>query len=80
MRRTLFGTPVFQPGDDFYANWSMIFVEEPDGEVARFLEEDDGKWGCEITDNNENSAQVNDFTSEAHLRDWLKLSQVKIED
>lgn len=79
MRTTPFGEPVLQPSDDFFAEWTAHFDEEPEGEIARFLEEDDGKWGCEIADNNDHTIQANDFPSEAALREWLIKSQIKIE-
>jgi hypothetical protein len=79
MRITPFGEPVFQAGDDFFAEWTVHFDEEPQGEIARFIEEDDGKWGCEIADNNDHTAQANDFPSEADLRAWLTKNQITIE-
>lgn len=79
MRRTTFNEPVLQPGDDFYAEWQMYFDEEPDGEIARFIEQDDGKWGCEIADNNERSMQVNDFTSREALVEWLEEQKIENE-
>lgn len=79
MRKTGFGEPVLQPGDDFFLQWNMQFDENPDGEVARFLEEEDGKWGCEIMDNNDRTMQVNDFPTKEALVDWLKSQKVQID-
>lgn len=81
MKTSAFGELIFQPGDDFFADWSMHHGEDPDGEIARFIEHDDELgWGCEITDNNDRTAYAQDFASEADLRDWLTSARVKIED
>lgn len=82
MRRTAFNEPVFQPGDeDFFGTWTMEFGEEPDREIARFIEYDEEfGWGCEITDNNERTVTCADFESEEALREWLKKNRIEIED
>jgi len=81
MRTSFFGGPVFQPGDDFFAEWNVSFGEDPDGEMARFIEHDDELgWGCEITDNNDRSTTAADFATEEDLRAWLTKNQIPIED
>jgi hypothetical protein len=80
MRITMTGELVFQPGDDFFAEWTAHFDEEPEGEIARFLEESDGVWGCEIMDNNDHTAQAHDFTTKESLVAWLSQNKITIED
>ena len=76
---TPFNEPVLQPRDDFYSRWYTHFDEPPEGEIARFIEEDGGTWGCEIFDNNDRTMQANDFESEADLREWLTSNRIEIE-
>lgn len=82
MRFTLFNEPVLQPGDDITAIWfdRVGDIESEVGLTARFLEEDDGKWGCELFDEDGNTLSANDFTSESELRAWLTSQEVEIED
>ena len=78
MRRNLFNEVILQPDDDILAIWTD-YKGEPDGDIyARFVEEDDGKWGCELSDGfTEMSA--NDFESEEQLRSWLQEQKVEID-
>lgn len=78
MRRTLLREPVFQPGDDFIALWTDLFMEAPEGLYARFIEEDAGVWGCELADVTR-EVQVNDFPTEEALRAWLTQQEIDID-
>lgn len=80
MRRTLFGEPVLTPDDeDVSAFWMEEFEEYPEGLYARFVQEDDGLWGCELADVSR-EVQVNDFPSEQAVRDWLAEQRIEVED
>lgn len=80
MRTNVFNEPIFQPGDDFFAEWVNFFGEDPEREIARFIEyDDDLGWGCEIADNNDRTAQVTEFKSEEDLRAWLTDNKIEIE-
>ncbi|AFU88143.1 hypothetical protein CcrColossus_gp273 [Caulobacter phage CcrColossus] len=80
MRKTFFGELIFQPGDDFFAEWNMNFQEDPDGEIARFIEHDpETGWGCEITDNNDRTAHAADFESREALVEWLTQNKIEVE-
>lgn len=78
MRRTMFNDVILQPDDDIYAAWADTHGEPDDAIYARFLEEDDGKWGCELSDGF-TEMSVSDFESEQQLRDWLTQQKVRIE-
>jgi hypothetical protein len=81
MRRTIFGEPVLQPDDeDVTIPWIDQFGDEPDRAIARFIEEDDGVWGCEIHDNNDDMISVNDFPTRDALVGWLERNGIEVEN
>jgi hypothetical protein len=80
MRRNYFNEPVLQPDDDIADFWNDEFGESADRLCARFIEDDDGVWGCQLFDADEREVAVNDFPSEDALRGWLILQEVTIDE
>lgn len=82
MRRNFFNEPIFEPGDDFTIGWIDKFGDEPNSPIARFIGQSEHAptFGCEITDNDDNTSYVEGFATEADLRAWLTSFRIDIED
>lgn len=72
MRKNVFNETILDdPEDDPTAAWAEAHGDDPQL-YARFIEEDQGLWGCELYDaDSEDTMSVDNFPSEDHLREWL---------
>ncbi len=80
MRTTAFNDVVAQPDDDFTVVWCDRHGDAPNAPVARFLEEDDGTWGCQVNDNDDNEILVDDFPTKEALIAYLESHRVQVEE